>query len=47
LIIHPSHFGGFATEAIVTGVFTAMISLALNFAGKKLFLHAKDRINKQ
>ena len=47
LIVHPSHFGGFATEAIVTGVFTAMISLALNVAGKKLFLHAKDRINKQ
>ena len=46
LIVHPSHFGGFATEAIVTGIFTAIISLALNIAGKKLFLHAKDRISK-
>jgi hypothetical protein len=44
--VHPSHFGGFATEAIVTGIFTAIISLALNIAGKKLFLHAKDRISK-
>jgi hypothetical protein len=47
LIVHPSHFGGFATEAIVTGAFTAMISLVLNATGKKLFLHAKDRINKK
>jgi hypothetical protein len=47
LIVHPSHFGGFATEAIVTGAFTAMISLVLNVTGKKLFLHAKDRINKK
>jgi hypothetical protein len=47
LIVHPSHFGGFAIEAIVTGIFTAIISLALNVAGKKLFLHAKDRISKQ
>lgn len=46
LIVHPSHFRGFATEAIVTGIFTAIISLALNIAGKKLFLHAKDRISK-
>jgi ABC-type enterobactin transport system permease subunit len=46
LIVHPSHFGGFATEAIVTGIFTAIISLTLNIAGKKLFLHAKDRISK-
>jgi hypothetical protein len=45
LIVHPSHFGGFATEAIITGIFTAIISLALNIAGKKLFLHAKDRIS--
>ena len=47
LIVHPGHFGGFATEAIVTGAFTAMISLVLNVTGKKLFLHAKDRINKK
>ena len=46
LIVHPSHFGGFATEAIVTGIFTAIISLALNIIGKKLFLHTKDRISK-
>ena len=45
LIVHPSHFGDFATEAIITGIFTAIISLALNIAGKKLFLHAKDRIS--
>jgi hypothetical protein len=46
LIVHPSHFGGFATEAIVTGIFTAIISLAFNIIGKKLFLHTKDRISK-
>ena len=46
LIVHPSHFGGFATEAIVTGIFTAIISLALNIIGKKLFLHTKNRISK-
>jgi hypothetical protein len=46
LIVHPSHFGGFATEAIVTGIFTAIISLVLNIAGKKLFLHVKDRFSK-
>ena len=46
LIVRPSHFGGFATEAIVTGIFTAIISLALNIIGKKLFLHTKDRISK-
>jgi len=46
LIVHPSHFGSFATEAIVTGIITAIISLALNIVGKKLFLHTKDRISK-
>ncbi len=46
LIVHPSHFGGVTTEAIVTGAITALISLALNVAGKKLFLHAKDRVTK-
>lgn len=46
LIVHPSHFGSFATEAIVTGIFTAIISLALNIIGKKLFLHTKNRISK-
>jgi hypothetical protein len=46
LIVHPSHFGGFATEAIVTSIFTAIISLALNIIGKKLFLHTKNRISK-
>ena len=46
LIVHPSHFGGVATEAIVTGAFTALISVLLNIAGKKLFLHAKNHITK-
>jgi hypothetical protein len=38
LLVHPSHFGGFTTEAILTGAFTAIISFALNFLGKKLFV---------
>ena len=46
LLAHPTHFGSFTTEAIVTGAFTALISLVLNFAGKKLFLHAKNHITK-
>lgn len=46
MMVHPSHFGGVTTEAIVTGAFTALISLVLNFAGKKLFLHAKNHITK-
>ena len=38
LLVHPTHFGSFTTEAILTGAFTAIISLALNFLGKKLFV---------
>ena len=45
-ISHPTHFGWASTEAIVTGAFTALISLALNFIGKKLFLHGKDKLTK-
>ena len=33
LLVHPSHFGAFTTEAMVTGTFTAIISLAANFIG--------------
>lgn len=38
LLAHPTHFGSFTTEAIVTGAITAIISLAVNFVGKKLFI---------
>jgi len=46
LLAHPSHFGTFTTEAIVTGAFTAIISLALNFAGKKFFIHVRTKLTK-
>ena len=46
LLIHPTHFGGFTTEAIVTGTFTAIISLAANFVGKKLFVHGRAKLTK-
>lgn len=46
LLIHPTHFGSYTTEAIVTGAFTAMLSLALNFFGKKLFMHGRARLTK-
>jgi hypothetical protein len=46
LLAHPSHFGGFTTEAIVTGAITAMISLAVNFVAKKLFIHGRAKLNK-
>ena len=42
LLAHPSHFGGVTSEAIVTGVFTALISLALNVLGKKIFRHLRE-----
>jgi hypothetical protein len=42
LIVHPTHFGGFTTEAMVTGAITGLFSLALNFVGKKLFTHLRD-----
>ena len=47
LLIHPTHFGSYTTEAIVTGIFTAIISLAVNFAGKKLFIHGKNKLTKE
>ena len=37
LLIHPSHFGSYTTEAIVTGAVTAIISLTVNFVGKRFF----------
>ena len=46
LLAHPSHFGSFSTEAIVTGIFTALISLAVNFFGKKLFIHGRNKFTK-
>jgi hypothetical protein len=46
LLAHPSHFGSFTTEAIVTGAITAMISLAVNFVAKKLFIHGRSKLTK-
>jgi hypothetical protein len=46
LLIHPTHFGSYTTEAIVTGTFAAIISLVVNVVGKKLFIHGKARLNK-
>lgn len=46
LLIHPTHFGSYTTEAIVTGTFAAIISLAANFAGKKLFTHGRAKLIK-
>jgi hypothetical protein len=46
LLVHPSHFGGATTEAIVTGVFTALISLAVNFIGKHFFIYGKSKLTK-
>ena len=46
LLIHPTHFGSYTTEAIVTGTFTAIISLVANFIGKKLFIHGRAKLNK-
>ena len=46
LLAHPSHFGDFTTEAIVTGVITGMISLAVNFVGKKLFVHGRSKFTR-
>jgi len=40
-ISHPSHFSGITTEALITGAFTALISLVLNELGKKIFLHLR------
>jgi hypothetical protein len=46
LLVHPSHFGGVSTEAIVTGVFTALISLVANFIGKRLFVYGRGKLTK-
>jgi len=46
LLAHPSHFGGASTEAIVTGAFTALISLVVNFVGKMLFVHGRSKLTK-
>lgn len=45
-LVHPSHFGGITTEAIVTGALTALISLGLNMTGKKLFVYGKSKFTK-
>ena len=42
-VSHPSHFSGLTTEAVVTGVFTFFISLAINVVGKRLYLHGKRK----
>ena len=46
LLVHPSHFGGATTEAIVTGAFTALISLAVNFVGRKFFIYGRSKLTK-
>ena len=46
LLAHPTHFGSFTTEAIVTGAITAIISLAVNFVGKKLFIDGRAILTK-
>ena len=46
LLVHPSHFGGVSIEAIVTGAFTGLISLVVNFVGKKLFMHGRSKLTK-
>jgi hypothetical protein len=46
LLIHPTHFGSYTTEAMVTGLITAIISLAVNFVGKKFFKYGRARLTK-
>jgi hypothetical protein len=46
LLVHPSHFGGATTEAIVTGAFTTLISLAVNFVGRKFFIYGRSKLTK-
>ena len=46
LLIHPTHFGSYTTEAMVTGLITAIISLAVNFIGKKFFKYGRARLTK-
>jgi hypothetical protein len=46
LLIHPTHFGSYTTEASVTGTLTAVISLAVNFFGKKFFMYGRSKLTK-
>jgi hypothetical protein len=46
LVVHPNHFGGATTEATVMRAFTALISLAVNFVGKKFFICGKSELTK-
>lgn len=46
LLIHPTHFGSYTTEAILTGMLTAVISLVVNYVGKRLFLHGRAKLTK-
>ena len=46
LLIHPTHFGSYTTEAVVTGAIAAIFSLAVNFVGKKFFKYGKSKLIK-
>jgi hypothetical protein len=46
LLIHPTSFGSYTTEAIVTGTAAAITSLAASFVGKKLFMLGKAKLTK-
>jgi len=46
LLIHPTHFDSYTTEAIVTGAAVAIMSLAANFVGKKFFVHGRAKLSK-
>lgn len=46
LLAHPTHFGSLTTEAIVTGAITTIISLAMNFVGRKFFMHGRAKLTK-
>jgi hypothetical protein len=46
LLVHPTHFGSFTTEAAVTAAITMIISLVMNFVGKKLFMHGRTKLTK-
>jgi len=46
LLIHPTHFGSYTTEAIVTGAITAIISLTVNFVGKRFFMYRRSKLTK-
>jgi hypothetical protein len=46
LLVHPTHFGSFTTEAAVTAAITMIISLVMNFVGKKLFMRGRTKFTK-